>query len=312
MTDTDQTVIGKKYVGITFILIASVLWGTTGVSAQFAPEVNAFAIGSGAMGIGGLLQAAIAWPYIKTHRQQLYQQRNWILLGALAVMLYPLAFYGSMRVANITIGTVISIGSAPFFSAMLEKIMDSFDVTMQWIIGAFLGVLGIVLLCLSTQHTTYSPISFSRISFGILLGLFAGFTYAFYSWAARHLMHHAIPSKAAMGSVFGVGGLFLLPVLLVTGGSYLHSWNNASVGIYMAIVPMFIGYNCFGYGLSFVPTSTATLITLIEPVVATILAVVIVGEKFSDLGWLGIGLIFSCLICIIIPVNRKKQEKVPL
>ena len=43
--------IGKKYIGIISILMASVLWGTTGVAAQFAPEVSALAIGSGAMGI---------------------------------------------------------------------------------------------------------------------------------------------------------------------------------------------------------------------------------------------------------------------
>ncbi len=297
----------EKFKGIFFILIASVLWGTTGVAAQFAPEVSAFAIGSGAMGIGGLLQAAIAFSYLKNHRYQLYQQRGWILLGAIAVTLYPLAFYGSMRVSNITIGTVISIGSAPFFSAVIEKVMDHFDVTKQWIIGAMLGLIGIFLLCFSAQHTVHNSLTLSKIIVGILLGLFAGFTYAFYSWTARHLMHHELPSKAAMGSIFGIGGLLLFPVLLVTGGAYFNSWNNISVGFYMAFIPMFLGYICFGYGLSFVPTSTATLITLIEPVVATILAVCIVGEKFSGLGWLGIGLIFSCLICITIPINRKRR-----
>ena len=297
--------IGKKYIGIISILMASVLWGTTGVAAQFAPEVNALAIGSGAMGIGGLLQSVIALPCLKNYQGKLYSQKGWIILGALAVMFYPLAFYGSMRVASITVGTVVSIGSAPFFSAVLENIMDHFKVTLQWVIGAFMGVSGIILLCFSAQHTLYSPISFARISLGILLGLLAGFTYAFYTWVARHLIHHEIPSKAAMGSIFGVGGLLLLPVLLITGGTYLNSWSNLSVGIYMATIPMFIGYLCFGYGLSFVPTSMATLITLLEPVIATFLAVIIVGEKFSGFGWLGIGLIFLCLVCISIPNNKK-------
>ena len=50
----------EHLLGVAGVLAASVLWGTTGVSATFAPEVGAAAIGAAAMGIGGLLQAVIA------------------------------------------------------------------------------------------------------------------------------------------------------------------------------------------------------------------------------------------------------------
>ena len=38
-------------------------------------------------------------------------------------------------------------------------------------------------------------------------------------------------------------------------------------------------------------SSTATTITLLEPFVATLLAVIIVGERLEPLGWVGLGLI---------------------
>jgi DME family drug/metabolite transporter len=64
----------------------------------------------------------------------------------------------------------------------------------------------------------------------------------------------------------------------------------------MAIIPMFLGYLLFGFGLNYIDASKATLITLIEPLVATILAVFIIGEKFKVIGWIGVALVSLCLL----------------
>ena len=117
-----------------------------------------------------------------------------------------------------------------------------------------------------------------------------------YSWIARRLIDRGIASRAAMGSMFGLGALLLMPVLFVTGAPLLASVNNFSVGLYMAVVPMFIAYLLFGRGLTVVRASLATTITLLEPVVAALLAVMVVGEKLSLTGWFGIGLISACLL----------------
>lgn len=123
----------------------------------------------------------------------------------------------------------------------------------------------------------------------------AAFTYAYYSYAARRLMLSGIPSRAAMGAEFGIGALLLLPVLLATGSPFLHSVQNAAVGLYMAVVPMFIGYICFGYGLERVRASTAIAISLLEPVVAALLAAAVLGERLSLPAYAGIALIFASL-----------------
>lgn len=297
--------------GIAGVVVASVLWGTTGVSATLAPDVSAVAIGAAAMGIGGLLQAGVATRAIARSANALVAQWPWLLLGALAVAIYPLAFYSSMRLAGVTIGTVVSLGSAPLLSAAIEMVMDRVRVSAQWLIGAAIGIAGMVLLCIaeSSGHSTNAAAPASLLS-GVVLGLLAGLTYALYSWAARRLMQRRIPARAAMGSVFGLGGLLLMPVLLATGAPLLASWNNAAVGIYMALVPMFLGYLCFGYGLARIQASMATTITLLEPVVAAALAAVVVGERLPPLGWLGVALIFLCLMCISLPMQRRAQPPV--
>ena len=153
-----------------------------------------------------------------------------------------------------------------------------------------------VMLAFSDNAST--TIQYTHVNLGILLGLVAGLTYALYSWSARQLMLKGVNTKAAMGATFGCGGLLLIPVMLITGSAFVNSWNNMAVGFYMALIPMFLGYRCYGFGLSKISASMATTITLLEPVIAAILAMLIVGECLSLIGWIGMLLIFICLIMV--------------
>ena len=288
--------------GTAAILFASIVWGTTGTAATFAPGVGAAAIGAAAMGLGGLAQALLALRGIGRHRAALRDHRRLLVAGALAVAIYPLAFYASMRLAGVTIGTVVTIGSAPLLSALLEYRLDRAPLTRRWMAGAVVGLAGMVLICGAEGHGVTGP----SVPLGVALGLLGGLTYALYSWTARGMMLRGVPSAVAMGATFGLGGVLLMPVLAVTGGAFLASWTNAAVGIYMAAVPMFLGYVAFGYGLARVRASMATTLTLLEPVVAALLAVVVVGERLPPLGWLGVALVVGCLLIVTMPFPARR------
>lgn len=301
---SSQQVLG----GVLAILVAAMLWGTTGTAATFAPEVGPLAIGAVAMGIGGLLQALMAWRSIWRSRTTLRAHVRHILWGGIMVAIYPLAFYSSMRLAGVAIGTVITIGSAPLLSALIEWRLEGLRLTPRWFAGTFLGLLGTVLLCLADPHSGAVAQGSSHILTGVAVALMAGLSYAAYSWSARRLMQSGIRSSAAMGATFGLGGTLLMPVLLVTGAPLVATWNNLGVGVYMAIVPMFMGYICFGLGLARVRASVATTITLVEPVVAAVLAVLIVGENLTRIGWTGVTLIVASLFCITAPLPHSKAR----
>ncbi|MFC9284405.1 DMT family transporter [Streptomyces collinus] len=302
---------GSAGIGALCVLAASVLWGTTGTAATFAPEVGPLAIGAVAMGLGGLLQALFAAPRIARHRTGLRERRGTVLLGAASVAVYPLAFYSSMRLAGVAVGTVVSIGTAPLASALIERVVDGRRLTRRWTAAASLGLLGTVLLCVAeAAHADGGggtgagrPASVSTTLLGVGLGLVAAATYALYAWAAHRLITRRIPSRAAMGAVFGLGGLLLLPVLLVTGAPLVASWSDAAVGAYMALVPMFTGYVLFGWGLARVPASTATTLSLLEPAVAAVLAVQVVGERLPATGWSGVALVIACLAVLTAPTG---------
>ena len=294
--------------GVAAVLFASIVWGTTGTAATFAPDVGSAAIGSAAMGLGGLLQALRAGGSIARSLRLLMRYRALLLLGGASVAVYPLAFYGSMRLAGVAIGTVVTIGSAPLFSALIELAFDRTPLTRRWMAGALVGVVGIALLA-SAKGMPGGPVRGEGVVAGILCGIVGGLTYALYSWVARRLMLRGVPSPAAMGAMFGIGGLLLMPVLITTGGPFLASWTNLAVGAYMAVIPMFMGYVAFGFALARIPASMAITITLVEPVIAAVLAVAIVGERMQPSGWLGAVLVISCLVFVTLPVRPRAVRR---
>jgi DME family drug/metabolite transporter len=307
-----KAVLGRvngSLLGAFFVVGASTLWGTTGTVATFAPSVSPLAIGAVAMGAGGLLQALYGVQPIANHWDILRGRWLLVAVGAAAVAVYPLAFYSSMHLCGVALGTVVSIGSAPLASAVIERLAERKKLTCRWMLGAMTGVAGAGLLCFAGDSAE-RPGALAEgwaVPAGVVLGLAAGVTYALYSWAAHRLISGGVSSRAAMGAVFGLGGVFLMPVLAVTGRPLLESWGNFTVGAYMALVPMFAGYVLFGWGLSRVRASTATGLSLMETVVAAVLAVVVVGERLPALGWLGVAMVLASLF-ILTPRRAGSQD----
>lgn len=272
------------------LIVASLLWGTTGTAASFVPDaVSPLAIGAATMAIGGTLLFAVsargAVAAIRRH-----DARRWLLIGAIGVVAYPLAFYSAMDLAGVAIGNVVALGSGPLFAAILELAIDRRPLTRQWMLGAGLAIAGVALLVVG-GHGGGGAASPERLALGVALGLVAGAAYALYTFASGRVIGRGVSSRAAMGAVFGLGAVPLAAVLLVTGAAILDATSSIAIIGYLAIGPMFLAYVLFGWGLRSIRSSTVTVVTLLEPVVATLLAVAIVGERLDAVGWIGLALI---------------------
>jgi len=284
--------------GVLALVIASLLWGTTGTSASFLPDdVNPLAVGASTMGIGGLLLfAATARASLSVLRDA--DARRWVLIGALGVVVYPLAFYAGMDLAGVAVGNVVALGSGPVFAALLEWLVERRRLSGRWAVSTGLAVLGIALLAMGREVDAAGDRG--SIVAGVVLGLLAGLAYALYTYASGRAIRGSgdaaeRPSRGVMGSMFGAGAVLLLPVLLVTGEPLLQSATTVGIAGYLALGPMFVAYLLFGVGLRSIRSSTVTTITLLEPVVATVLAVVVVGERLAPIGWVGLGLVLAGL-----------------
>ena len=272
--------------GVIALVLASLFWGTTGTAASFFPgNVSPIAVGASTMAIGGILLFVVsARGAIAALADR--RARPWLALGAVGVFVYPLAFYSSMDLAGVAIGNVVSLGTGPVFAALLEWLLERRRPSRLWALCTAGAVVGIVLLA-AGGDVAHAP----AVGPGVLLGLVAGLSYALYTYCSSRGIRAGRPPRAVMGGMFGLGAVVLVPVLLLVGGPLLQSWQTVEIASYLAVGPMFVAYLLFGIGMRTLRSSTATTITLLEPFVATALAVLVVGERLQPLGWLGLALI---------------------
>ncbi|MFD0558725.1 DME family drug/metabolite transporter [Stackebrandtia endophytica] len=291
--------------GALFVLAASALWGTTGTVATFAPEgASAVSIGAATMGIGGLLTFAVAargsLAVLRDHRA-----RRLAVIGGLCVLVYPLAFYSAMAFAGVAIGTLINIGSSPLFAALYERFFDGARLSRRWLLATLAAFTGCVVL-VSGGHPVDG--SDTDLALGIVLGLVGGATYAGLSYLATRIMRQGHSSQAAMGALFGLGALGLLPILAATGAPLLSAADGWVVSLYLAVVPMCVAYLLFGAGLRRVGASTGTTLSLFETMVAAALSVLVVGERLGLVSWSGMVLIGIGLVVITVRFGHTIED----
>lgn len=301
-----MTVAQPRSSGVWALVLASMLWGTTGTAASFLPsDVSPLAVGASTMTVGGILLFLVSLrPALAAIRDA--PSRRWLLLGALGVVVYPLAFYSSMDLAGVAIGNVVSLGTGPVFAALLEWLFERHRLSRLWAICTAAAIGGVLLLALGGHRDAEG--SAEAVIPGILLGLLAGLAYALYTYSSSRAIHTGQSARGVMGGMFGLGAIPLLAVLLVFGAPLLQSWQTVGIAGYLALAPMFLAYLLFGIGMRTLRSSTATTITLLEPFVATLLAVLVVGERLDAIGWIGLALI---LLAVTVLATARQPGSVP-
>jgi len=258
------------------------------------------------MTVGGILLFAVsARTSIVALRDA--RARRWLLIGAIGVFVYPLAFYSSMDLAGVAVGNVVSLGSGPVFAAIFEWLWERTRLSARWLVCTLIAIVGIVVLSFGGHGAEGEP---ARDTLGgVLLGLLAGCAYALYTYASTRAIREGHSGRSVMGGMFGVGAVALAPVLVLTGGPLFETGQSIAIAGYLALGPMFVAYLLFGFGLKRITSSVATTITLLEPFVATLLAVLIVGEQLEWVGWIGLALIL--LGVTVLATARHTPEAFP-
>ncbi|WP_433521048.1 EamA family transporter [Nocardia pseudovaccinii] len=267
------------------ILTAAVLWGTTGTTSSLAPAgAPAAAIGSAGLVLGGLLL------FLSTGTRLRCTRGEWwlVVVGALAVAGYPVTFYPAVARTGVAVATVIALGSAPVFAGLLAWVAGQGKPTRRWAGATAAAVAGCAVLVLGPEMTGgTAPVDL----FGIVLAAFGGLTYAVYSLIGGRLIAHGHSSNAVMGTMFGISGLLVLPVVLCTNTSWLRTGRGIAVALHLAVFTTFVAYRLFGYGLRHTTAQVATTLTLAEPAVAAVLGVVVVGERLPIASWCGLAVL---------------------
>lgn len=289
------------------ILTAAVLWGTTGTAASLAPAgAPAAAVGCAGLALGGLLllltsRGARSLPAACTRAER------WLLvLGALAVIGYPVTFYPAVARTGVAVSTVIALGGAPVLAGLLSWLTGQARPTARWAGATAAAVLGCTLLVLGPRLTvTATPVDVT----GVLLAACAGLSYAVYASIGGRLIGHGHPSGSVMGALFGAAALLVLPLAPFADLTWLGTARGAAVAGYLALFTVCLAYRLFGHGLRRTSASAATALTLAEPAVAAVLGVTVLGERLPYLSWCGLAVLGAGLVLLALPVKRTAARR---
>lgn len=278
------------------VLIAAVLWGTTGTAQTFLQgEVSAFSVAMvrSAIGGGALLIAVVLMRKIDFKQWSW----KWTIVAAFAIGLFQVLFFSSIRYTGVAVGTVVTIGSSPVFAGVIEWALWKVKPTKVWAIATASAIIGCVLLFLVGGETVVDP-------FGVMLALMAGFMFALYTNVSKRLMEReaALP---AVAMTFSICALLLLPFAWADGFSWIFSGVNGYTMLYLGVFSTSIAYVLFLSGLQNISSSSAVTLSLAEPLTAAMLGVFLLGEQLSAVSWIGVG--FILIGIIVLTFGARKQ-----
>jgi DME family drug/metabolite transporter len=277
-----------------WVVLAAFLWGTTGTAAFFlGADVSPLAIGAVTMGVGGVLLAL--WGGTAT--LALWRDPNsrvLLIAGAIGTIVYPLAFYSGMATAGIALGNVIALGLGPLTAALLEWGVDRRRPSLSWWIASSVALAGIALMAVAKVELGGGRPG--NVALGVGLAAAAGLAYGAYTYVFGKLADRGHSPRAVAGGVFGAGAPILLVVLIVTGAPLVATPERLGIVVYLVLGPMVIAYLAFTAALRTLRASTVATIALIEPVIATALAVLVVGEVLGSSAVVGIVLVLVSLV----------------
>lgn len=276
--------------GPVLIVLAAVLWGTTGTAQALAPTGSSPAtLGAVrlAVGAGALLSLALS-------RRQLPDRHRWPLAatlgGGLAVAAYQVTFFGGVLRTGVAVGTLVAIGSAPIAAGLLGLLVRGERPGRRWLAATVLAVVGCGLLVGGVGPLRADPL-------GVLLALGAGLSYAAYALASKQLVDRHAPT-AVMAALFALGAFALAPLLVAADLTWLTAPRGLAVALHLGLVATAVAYVLFARGLRQVPVATAATLSLAEPLTATLLGTLVLGERLSSLSLAGAALLLAGLVLL--------------
>lgn len=267
-------------------MVAAVLWGTTGTSqALGGAEGSPLSVGALrlAIGAGGLLVAAGP----RLTRPPL----GWLMVGAMAMAAYQVAFFSGVARAGVALGTVIAIGSAPVIAGLMGWMVRREPPSARWWLATALAVAGVGLIAGRPLEADVT---------GVFLAVLAGVSYAVSALAAKYLVEQ-MPPTAAMALMFGVAAILLLPLLPAADLSWLGETRGVAAALWLGLGATTAAYVAFARGLQGATVGQAATMGLAEPATATVLGVALLAERPGVTGWVGVAMVTVALMALSRP-----------
>lgn len=291
--------------GYALVLLAAVLWATLGViytalARAGLPPLGAAALRAGSGGailLVGLLLARPGW--LRVSRRALGVI---LLYGSVGIAFFYAVYINAILSAGVAVAAVL-LYTAPAWVALIAWRFLGESLTRSHALALLLTLLGSALVA-----QAYHPALLRLNAAGIGLGLLSGFTYGLWSIFNKVGVRYTNPwALQCYGLLTGCAVLLLLqppaPLIAALRGGVHPGWLLA-----LALGPTIGASVAYAAGVRNVPVSIASLVATVEPVVAALLAFVVLHQRM-EAGQIAGGMLILLAVWILRPRSQKTLSK---
>lgn len=286
--------------GSTLIIAAGALWGTMGI---FVRSLGAYGFDSIQISALRLCAAALCFLLLllarrgRGFRLQLRDLPLFLGLGVGSVGLMTCCYFAAIRMMTMSEAAIL-LYTSPIWVVLMSALFFHEKVTRRKLLALALAFAGCALV---------SGIGGGELNpLGVLVGVGSGVAYGLYSILGSVALRRYPPETVSAYTFF----IAAIAVLLISRSVELVQKFAAADGLAGLIlltlatgaVTAFVPFLIYTIGLNRVQASHAAILATVEPLVATVLGIIVYHEQLRTATLLGI----ACILGAILALNARK------
>jgi DME family drug/metabolite transporter len=284
--------------GVFWIVLAAVLWGTVGIASnalfRLAPT-EPLSIGFLRMAIAAPVLLGAGWALLGRRIFAVtWRDAGLILLIGATMAAYQALFFAAIAQVGVAIAVLVTLCSAPMLVALLAGVFLRERLTRQVVLALLCALGGTGLLVGGGSSVSGGGL---QTLGGVLLALGSSLGFALMTLCSRALAGRSHPVQP-MAWGLTASALFLLPFVLAFGLTLSYPLQGWLLLLYLGIVPTALAFVIFLIGMRYVIATTASIVTMLEPLTSTVLAWLLFGERLSALGFVGGALLIGAILVL--------------
>ena len=293
--------------GMLNVLIAAVLWGSSGVCAQYIMEQSQMSsqfLTMTRLIFAGFILLTLSFVHgdkvfsVLQNRHDALRLLIFSIVGALTVQLTFLLTIEKSNAATATVLQFLSPTIIIAWFAIARKARPGILV----LTAIFTSLIGTFLLV-----THGDPTSLSISPAALFWGIASAFAAAFYTTYPSTLIarYGTLP---IVGWSMLLGGLILLPFYARQGTHFMVNGSLILAFFYLVVIGTAVTFSLYLKGAQLIGGPKASILSCAEPLSSAFLSLLLLGITFTVPDWLGTLLILSSVILISMDSRRRIRK----
>lgn len=286
----------RKLLAPFCVAAAAVLWG---ILVVFVRKLNEY--GFGAMEIVTLRaygSVCFLFPGLFLINKKLLKFRGkdtWCFVGTgvFSIVFFSYCYFKNVEISTASLSSILMYTS-PVWVTLLSAVCFRERITKRKVLALCMAISG----CVLVSGITNGPGNVSLQ--GILLGLGSGIGYGLYSIFGRYALDRGYHPMSVTAYTFLFACVGVLPFVRIP--SILEKLNAEpmlwGIALAMALFTTAMSFTLYTIGLRYLEPGQAAVLATLEPIVSTVVGVMVYGEMVSGVMFLGIVLVLVSSIII--------------